>query len=99
MPRPRPSAAPARPQVKIVPEYKRNFAAEGAPPMERTFATITFGNDKNVAELLVAEGLAQVPRTGQAPAPATRARIPVVHATPRGGNALTRPPGPSALAV
>ena len=49
----------------MVPEYKRNFAPEGAPPMERMFATVLFGNDKNAAELLISDGLATVGRTGQ----------------------------------
>ena len=48
-----------------MPEYKRNFAPEGAPPMERMFATVLFGNDKNAAELLISDGLATVGRTGQ----------------------------------
>ena len=52
-------------QVKVTPEYKRNFAPEGAPPMERMFATVMFGNEKNAAELLIADGLATVGRTGQ----------------------------------
>ena len=52
-------------QVKVMPEYKRNFAPEGAPPMERMFATVLFGNDKNAAELLISDGLATVGRTGQ----------------------------------
>lgn len=51
--------------MKVVPEYKRNFAPEGAPPMERMFATVLFGNDKNAAELLISDGLATVGRTGQ----------------------------------
>ena len=49
----------------MVPEYKRNFAPEGAPPMERMFATGVFGNDKIAAELLISDGLATVGRTGQ----------------------------------
>jgi len=52
-------------KVKVMPEYKRNFAPEGAPPMERMFATVLFGNDKNAAELLISDGLATVGRTGQ----------------------------------
>ena len=61
-----PTPPPCLPlQVKVVPEYKRNFAPEGAPPMERMFATVLFGNDKNAAELLISDGLATVGRTGQ----------------------------------
>ena len=63
--RPPANCLPVRFQVKVAPEYKRNFAPEGAPPMERTFATVMYGNDRNVAELLISEGLAQVVRTGQ----------------------------------
>lgn len=52
-------------KVKVVPEYKRNFAAEGAPAMERMFATVLYAGEKNVAELLIGEGLGIVARTGQ----------------------------------
>ena len=51
-------------KVKVTPEYKRNFAPEGAPPQERTFASVLYGSDKNVAELLIGEGLALVGRAG-----------------------------------
>jgi len=52
-------------KVKVVPEYKRNFAPEGAPPQERTFASVSYGgSDKNVAELLIGEGLALANRAG-----------------------------------
>jgi len=52
-------------KVKVVPEYKRNFAAEGQPPQERTFATVLYNSDKNAATALLAEGLATVNQKGQ----------------------------------
>lgn len=53
-------------KVLVKPEYKRSFAAEGAPPQERTFGTVLFNGEKNVAEALLADGLATVSRHGQA---------------------------------
>lgn len=52
-------------KVKVTPEYKRTFAPEGQPPQERTFATVTYNNDKNAATALLVEGLATVNRQGQ----------------------------------
>ncbi|KAL1500074.1 hypothetical protein AB1Y20_012749 [Prymnesium parvum] len=53
-------------KVVVKPEYKRTFAAEGATPQERTFATVLYNSEKNAAEALVSEGLATVARHGQA---------------------------------
>lgn len=54
-------------KVKVVPEYKRTFPqAEGGAATERIFAAVTYNNERNVAVLQVAEGLASVSRHGQA---------------------------------
>lgn len=53
-------------KVVVKPEYKRSFAADGAPPSERTFATVLYNSEKNAAEALVSEGLATVAKHGQA---------------------------------
>ena len=53
-------------KVRVVPEYKRSFAAtEGAAATERTFAALFLNGDKNVAVNILAEGLAQVSKHGQ----------------------------------
>jgi len=48
----------------VVPEYKRTFTT-GNAPSERTFGTVWFGSDKNVAVAILSEGLAVVSRHGQ----------------------------------
>ena len=53
-------------KVDVKPEYKRTWAPEGQPPADRTFATVIYNSDKNVAEALLLEGLATVARHGQA---------------------------------
>jgi len=52
-------------RVRVVPEYKRTFELEGQPSNERTFGTVFYNSDKNLALTLLAEGLALVGRHGQ----------------------------------
>lgn len=52
-------------KVRVVPEYKRTFATEGAPSSERTFASVFYNSDKNAAVAVLSEGLATVSQHGQ----------------------------------
>ena len=67
-------------KVRVVPEYKRSFAAtEGAAATERTFAALFLNGDKNVAVNILAEGLAQVSKHGQ-----SDSELLTLRSTPRG---------------
>lgn len=53
-------------KVKVVPEYKRTFAAaEGATPQERVFVSVFYNNERNAAVVQLEAGLAVVSKHGQ----------------------------------
>merc|ERR1719424_1627017 len=53
-------------KVRVVPEYKRAFAVGDGPQREMTFVAVMTASEKNLAALLLEQGLASVSRHGQA---------------------------------